>query len=112
MTTTTANISWITSAVERENYTVFYNGLELQGEPRVAQWIVTYPTDIVTTSQVYYIVLEDLEEANTYNYTVQLTTNCKGIANTTALQFTTLPDRESTNLQISVIMFSVLCAYS
>ena len=99
VTTTTANISWTVPSVEYcpENYTVVYHGLELQTESRMSEWIVSDPTNIPVTNQMYFVVLGGLEEANTYNYTVQ-STSCKGTTTSDMLQFTTLPDSELANL--------------
>ena len=98
VTTTAANVSWKVTSVEYcpENYTVIYHGLELQRESKMSEWIVSDPTNIPATKQMYFVVLENLEEANTYNYTVQAT-NCEGTTTTDILQFTTLPDSELTN---------------
>ena len=98
MTTTTASLSWTVPGVSSnpENYTVTFNGLELQPESREIEWIVSNTTNVPTAGFLYQVELEGLEEANTYNYTVQ-PTKCKGMTTTDAFQFTTLPDSELAN---------------
>ena len=95
VTTTTANISWTVPAIAYtpENYTVTYNGLELQPETRESALIVGEHTDIGATNDVYFVLLEGLEEANTYNYTVNAI-NCNGTTSTDVMHFTTMPDSE------------------
>ena len=97
VTTTTANISWTVPAIAYtlENYTVTYNGLELQPEPKQSALIVGGPTNILASDHEYqyFVVLEGLEEANTYNYTVN-SINCNGTTSTDVMSFTTLPDSE------------------
>ena len=95
MTTTTANISWAVPliAYTPENYTVTYYGLELQPETRDSALVVGDPTNILATDRVYFVLLEGLEEANTYNYTVNAI-NCNGTTSTDMMNFTTMPDRE------------------
>ena len=70
----------------------FY-GLELQPEPRESALIVGDPTTILATDSKYSVLLEGLEEANTYNYTVNAI-NCNGTTSTDVMNFTTLPDSE------------------
>ena len=93
VTTTTANISWTVPVIAYtpENYTVTYNGLELQTELRVSELILGDPTDILATNSKYSVLLENLEEANTYHYTVNAI-NCNGTTPTDVMNFTTLPD--------------------
>ena len=95
VTTTTANISWTVPAIAYtpENYTVTYNGLELQPETRQSAIIVGEHTNIEATNEVYFVLLEGLEEANTYNYTVNAI-NCNGTTSTDAMNFTTMTDSE------------------
>ena len=92
VSTTIANISWTVPVIAYtpENYTVTYYGLELQPETRQSQTIVGEPTDILAMDRMYYVLLEDLEEANTYHYTVNAI-NCNGTTNTVLMIFTTLP---------------------
>ena len=95
MTTTTANISWTVPliAYTPENYTVTYYGLELQPETRDSALVVGDPTNILATDRMYFVLLEGLEEANTYNYTVNAI-NCNGTTSTDVMNFTTMPDCE------------------
>ena len=97
VTTTTANISWTVPVIAYTpvNYTVTFYGLELQPETRVSKLILGDPTDILVTDHEYqyFVVLEGLEEANTYNYTVNAV-NCNGNTTTDLMNFTTLPDSE------------------
>ena len=93
--TRTANISWRMPAVESnlENYTVVYYGLDLQTEPEVIEWLAGTSTTTTTADSLYYVVLENLEEGNTYNYSI-LPINCRGATSQSNLQFTTLSDGE------------------
>ena len=95
MTTTKANITWTLSLVEYHpvNYTVIYHGTVLQKEPKMTEWIFNDPTNNPVASEIYLVVLQNLEEANVYNYTIQAT-NCYGTIITDTMQFTTLPDSE------------------
>ena len=95
VTTTTANISWTVpvTAYTPENYTVSFYGLELQPELNQSSLIVGDPTDILATDHMYFALLEGLEEANTYSYTVNAI-NCNGTTTTDLMNFTTLPDSE------------------
>ena len=101
VTTTTANISWTVPVIAYtpENYTVTYYGLELQPVTRVSELILGDPTDILATDRMYFVVLENLEETNTYIYTVNAI-NCNGTTTTDARNFTTLPDSEITFLYL------------
>ena len=96
VTTTTANISWTVPAIAYtpENYTVTYSGLELQPETRESALIVGDHKDIEATNKVYFVLLEGLEEDNTYNYTVNAI-NCNGTTSTNVMNFTTMPDSEN-----------------
>ena len=96
VSTTTANILWIVPAGVQYypvNYTVIYHGLKLQTESRMSEWIVSDPTNNPATSRTYFVLLEVLEEANTYIYTVEAISS-KGTTSTDVLHFTTLPDSE------------------
>ena len=53
--------------------------------------IVGDTTNILFPNRVYFFLLEALEEANTYNYTVK-TINDNGATLADVMQFTTLPD--------------------
>ena len=101
ITATTANISWTVRVIAYtpENYTVTYNGLELQPEIRESALIVGDPTNILATDRMYFVLLEGLEEANTYNYTVNAI-NCNGTTSTDVMNFTTMPNSEITILYI------------
>ena len=93
VTTTTAKISWRVPAVEHnlENYTVIYYGLDLQKGPKVIEWVAGNSTTPPTADSLYNIMLENLEEDNTYNYSV-LPTKCRGVTTNSTLQFTTISD--------------------
>ena len=93
VTTTTAKISWRVPAVENnlENYTVVYYGLDLQKGPKVIEWVAGNSTTPPSADSLYNITLENLEENNTYNYSV-LATKCRGVTTSTTLQFTTISD--------------------
>ena len=98
VTTSTANISWTVPNVPNntEDYTVTFHGLDIQTEPRQAQWTLGDSNYIPSAGFVYHIMLEDLEEASTYYYSVQPTV-CVGSISNRTLQFTTLPDGELSN---------------
>ena len=46
--------------------------------------------NITAVNLMYQIILTDLEEANTYNFTV-VSTNCIGNTSSETMNFTTLP---------------------
>ena len=46
--------------------------------------------NIIAINLMYQIILTDLEEANTYNFTV-VSTNCIGNTSSETMNFTTLP---------------------
>ena len=70
----------------------FY-GLELQTDHNESALIVGNHTTILNTDINYSVLLEGLEEANTYNYTVNAF-NCNGTTTTDVMNFTTDPDSE------------------
>ena len=102
VTTTTANISWTVPVIAYtpESYIVTYYGLELQPNTKESALNVGDPTDIQTTNNIYFVLLEGLEEANTYKYTVNAI-NCNGTTSTDMMNFTTMPDSEIRILQLN-----------
>lgn len=89
--TTTASISGNVPALghNRENYTVVYFGLDLQTEPIERDWLAGDSNAGPAMEVFYRVQLENLEEDNTYNYSV-LPTTCRGIRTRSTLQFKTL----------------------
>ena len=110
VTTTTANISWRVPEVDYnpEDYTVAYYGLDLQSDPKVIQWLASNSITIPTAGFLYYVVLNNLEEDNTYNYSVQAT-DCRGAKSKSTFQFTTLPDGR---FQITCIPFHLYVSWA
>ena len=105
VTTTTANISWTASVLSclPENYTVIFFGLELQPEVKEAELVFGATTNALAPNRAYFALLEELEEANTYNYTIQ-TINYNGVTLADVMQFTTMPDCEhSLSLHVTII---------
>ena len=88
---TTANISFTVPAIAytSETYNVNYTGLEFQSTLNSSSQVMN--TDNVTDVNIrYQITLSNLEEANTYNFTV-VSTNSIGSTSTVVMNFTTLP---------------------
>ena len=88
---TTANISFTVPAIAytAEIYNINYTGIEFQSTLNSSLQVVS--TDNITDVNVrYQITLSNLEEANTYNFTV-VSTNCIGSISTVVMNFTTLP---------------------
>ena len=72
-----------------EIYHVNYIGLELQNTLTSSSSLVG--TDNITAvNLIYQIILTGLEEANTYNFTIE-STNCIDITSSKTMNFTTLP---------------------
>ena len=67
--------------------------------------------NITAVNLMYQIILTDLEEANTYNYTV-VSTNCIGNTSSETMNFTTLPSCKSTStFWVVFILMSVTFFY-
>ena len=71
-----------------ETYTIQYIGLDLQNMLKSSK--SEQSPNITATNMKYQITLTDLEEANTYNFTV-VSTNCIGNSSSQTMSFTTLP---------------------
>ena len=72
-----------------EIYHINYIGLELQNTLTTSSSLVG-TNNITAVNMMYQIILTDLEEANTYNFTV-VSTNCIGNTSSETMNFTTLP---------------------
>ena len=72
-----------------EIYHINYIGLELQNTLTTSSSLVG-TNNITAVNLMYQIILTDLEEANTYNFTV-VSTNCIGNTSSETMNFTTLP---------------------
>ena len=73
----------------RENYTVVYYGLDVQTVPMEREWFGRYSNIAPTVNFLFHVLLESLEEGNTYNYSV-LPVKCRGMGTKSTLQFVTL----------------------
>ena len=79
-----------------EIYHINYIGPELQNTSTTSSSLVG--TDNITAvNLMYQIILNDLEEANTYNFTV-VSTNCIGNTSSETMSFSTLAACESTTI--------------
>ena len=105
---TNANISFTVPAIAytSETYNVNYTGLEFQSTLNSSSQIMS--TDNITDVNVrYQITLSNLEEANTYNFTV-VSTNCIGSSiSTIVMNFTTLPSCKCNILLTICIVVSI-----
>ena len=72
-----------------ETYHINYIGLELQNTLTTSSSLVG-TNNITAVNSMYQITLTNLEEANTYNFTV-VSTNCIGNTSRETMNFTTLP---------------------
>ena len=92
---TTANITFTipTIAYTPENYSISYEGLELQTIITDSMTVMS-SSSISVTNEQYSILLSGLEEDNTYSFTI-VSTNCIGSINTSIVNFTTQPDCKS-----------------
>ena len=89
--TKTAAISFIipNNAYTPETYSVKYTGTILQTTQ--ATFIIRMSSNNITViNEAFMIMLTDLEEDNTYTYTVD-STNCLGTTSTVEMSFRTLP---------------------
>ena len=105
---TTANISFTVPAIAYtpETYNINYTGIEFQSTLTSSSQAMS--TDNITDVNVrYQITLSNLEEANTYNFTV-VSTNCIGSTSTVVMNFTTLP---SCKYNILLTICIVRCFY-
>ena len=105
VTATTANITWTASVMSclPENYTVLFHGLELQPELRETELIVGDTINIQVPNRVHFVLLERLEEANRYIYTLRIF-NHNGMTSTDMMQFTTLPDCELSHPLLVIVI--------
>jgi hypothetical protein len=89
--TTSATISFTVPSIAYtpETYNINYTGLELQSTLRSTSPVMS-PNNITAVDEKYQITLSNLEEANTYNFSV-ISTNCIGSTSTVVMNFTTLP---------------------
>ena len=104
---TTVNISFIVPAIAYtpETYNINYTGLEFQTTMTSSLQLMS--TDNITDVNVkYQITLSDLEEANTYNFTV-VSTNSIGSISTVVMNFTTLPSCKCNILLTICIVVSI-----
>ena len=92
---TTANITFtvLNIAYTPENYSISYEGLELQTTITESTTIMS-SSNISATNKQYSIMLSGLEEDNTYSFVV-ISTNCIGSTNTSIMNFTTRSDCKS-----------------
>ena len=91
VSTRSANITFTIPAIAYtpEKYHVQFIGFEFQNVLAYSE-LVTGTSDITATNLVYTIMLSDLEEDNTYNFTI-VSSNCQGNSSTGFASFTTLP---------------------
>ena len=91
---TTANISFIIPiiAYTPENYTIRYTGETFQ-TTQATSMLRMSSDNISMVNESYVFMLRDLEEANTYSFTVD-STNCNGTTSTAVMNFTTEPTRK------------------
>ena len=104
---TTANISFTVPAITytTETYNINYTGLEFQSTLTSSSQVLS--TDNITDVNVrHQITLSNLEEANTYNFTV-VSTNCIGSTSTVVMNFTTLPSCKCSILLTICIVASI-----
>ena len=92
---TTANVTFTipTIAYTPENYSISYEGHELQTTITDSMTVMS-SSNINATNEQYSIMLSGLEEDNTYSFVI-VSTNCIGSTNTSMMNFTTLPDCKS-----------------
>ena len=92
---TTANITFtiLNIAYTPENYSISYEGLELQTTITDSMTVMS-SSNISATNEQYSILLSGLEEDNTYSFNI-VSTNCIGSTNTSIMNFTTQPDCKS-----------------
>ena len=92
---TTVNITFtiLNIAYTPENYSISYEGLELQTTITDSMTVMS-SSNISATNEQYSIMLFGLEEDNTYSFTI-VSTNCIGSTNTSIINFTTQPDCKS-----------------
>ena len=104
---TTANISFTVPAIAYtpETYNINYIGIEFQSNLTSSSQVMS--TDNITDVNVtYQITLSNLEEANTYNFTV-VSTNSIGSVSTIVMNFTTLPSCKCNILLTICIVVSI-----
>ena len=88
---TTANITFtiLNIAYTPENYSISYEGLELQTTITDSMTVMS-SSNINATNEQYSIMLSGLEEDNTYSFVV-ISSNCFGSTNTSIMNLTTQP---------------------
>ena len=104
---TTATISFTVPAIAYtpETYNINYTGLEFQSALTSSSQVMS--TDNITDVNVrYQITLSNLEEANTYNFTV-VSTNSVSSISTVVMNFTTLPSCKCNILLTICIVVSI-----
>ena len=108
----TANISFIIPniAYTPENYTIRYTGKTFQttqatSMPRMSS------DNISAVNERYMFTLRGLEEANTYNFTVN-STNCHGTTSTAVMNFTTISTRKEGMGRVHAQFISSIDQYS
>ena len=110
---TIATISFTIPAIAYtpETYNINYTGLEFQFKLTSSSQIMS--TGNITDVKVrYQITLSNLEEANTYSFSV-VSTNCIGSTNTILMNFTTLPSCKYVRIMfIFLLIYSTCCSTS
>ena len=76
-------------AYTSENYSIQYIVFDFQNT-LINSMNIQGTNNISAVNEMYQITLSNLEEANTYNFTV-VSTNCIGSTSTVVMNFTTLP---------------------
>ena len=111
LTSTTAIITFIVPAIAYtpEEHHIQYIGLELQNEQKISSAIVGQ-SNLSTINVEYSITLGDLEEDNTYNFSV-VSVNCIGSVTTSTMNFTTQPSCKIFFFCHCNIFFVCLCIY-
>ena len=107
---TTATISFTVPAIAYtpETYNINYTGLEFQSTLTSSSQVMS-TVNITDVNVRYQITLSNLEEANTYNFTV-VSTNCIGSTSTVVMNFTTLPSSKCNTICIVVSIYSTCCS--
>ena len=104
---TTANISFTVPAIAYtpETYKIYYTGLEFQTTMTSSLQLMS-TDNIIGVNVRYQITLSNLEESNTYNFTV-VSTNSIGSTSTVVMNFTTLPSCKCNILLTICIVVSI-----
>ena len=87
-----------------ENYSIQYIGFDFQNT-LINSMNIQGTNNITDVNEMYQITLSNLEEANTYNFTV-VSTNCIGSTSTVVMNFTTLPSCKC-NILLTICIVSI-----